>query len=153
MPMLDTTTISNLRRPALYRWLVLGLLCIAAPLWAAPDYRIDTLAEGLEYPWSIAFLPDGDMLVTERGGRLFQLAPDGSRREIAGVPDTYVHSQGGLFDVLPARDFATSRQIFLLGWAISVWRIWRSSSRSSPPRTPRCITAAAWPGWSTAPSS
>jgi aldose sugar dehydrogenase len=80
----------------------------------AVDYRIETLASGLEHPWSLAFLPDGRILVTERAGRL-RVIEEGRLREepVSGVPDSFVRSQGGLFEVLPAPDFADSRWIYL----------------------------------------
>ncbi len=80
----------------------------------AADYRIETLASGLHHPWSLAFLPDGRMLVTERAGRL-RVIEEGRLREqpVSGVPDSFVRSQGGLFEVLPAPDFADSGWIYL----------------------------------------
>jgi aldose sugar dehydrogenase len=91
--------------------LVLFLLMGSAQ---AVDYRIETLASGLEHPWSLAFLPDGRILVTERAGRL-RVIEEGRLREepVGGVPDSFVRSQGGLFEVLPAPDFADSRWIYL----------------------------------------
>ena len=56
--------------------LLLGLL--GSSLASAMDYRIETVTEGLEHPWSMAFLPDGRMLVTERVGRLRIIEQDGS---------------------------------------------------------------------------
>ena len=73
---------------------------VPAPAPAAAAYRIQTLAEGLEHPWSIAFLLDGRMLVTERAGRLRLLGPDGLREApVEGVPEAFVSGQAGLFDV------------------------------------------------------
>lgn len=76
--------------------------------------NVETLAEGLVNPWSLAFLPDGAILVTERDGKL-RVIRDGAlvAEPVAGVPEPYVKSQGGLFDVLPHPDFATNRTIFL----------------------------------------
>ncbi|TVP79549.1 PQQ-dependent sugar dehydrogenase [Thioalkalivibrio sp.] len=80
----------------------------------ASDYRIETLASGLEHPWSLAFLPDGRILVTERAGRL-RVIEEGRLREepVSGVPDSFVRSQGGLFEVLPDPDFAANGLIYL----------------------------------------
>ncbi len=77
-------------------------------------YLVDTLVAGLEHPWSIAFLPDGDKLVTERAGRLRiirddELLPD----PVSGVPEAYVRSQAGLFEVLPHPGFETNRLLYL----------------------------------------
>jgi len=86
------------------------LACAAA----AGDYRIETVAEGLDHPWSLAFLPDGRMLVTERAGRLRVIAGGALRPEpVAGVPPAYVASQGGLFEVLPDPDFESNGRLYL----------------------------------------
>ena len=78
------------------------------------DYRIVTVAEGLVNPWSMAFLPDGDMLITERPGRLRivrngTLLPD----PVDGVPEVFAQGQGGLLDVVPHPDFATNSLLYL----------------------------------------
>lgn len=71
------------------------------------------LADGLVHPWALAILPDGRMLVTERGGQL-RLIRDGVVGEpIAGTPDVYAQGQGGLLDVALAADFESSGQIYL----------------------------------------
>ena len=54
------------------------------------------LVEGLDHPWSLAFLPDGRMLVTERPGRLNLIGRDFKRSHIEGVPRVYASGQGGL---------------------------------------------------------
>lgn len=76
--------------------------------------KIETLAEGLVNPWSLAFLPDGSILVTERDGKL-RIIRDGRllEKSVAGVPAPYVRSQGGLFDILLHPDFETNHTIFL----------------------------------------
>ena len=81
---------------------------------AQQPYRLVTVAEGLSHPWCLAFLPDGDLLVTERSGAL-RLVRDGALQSqpIDGVPPVYVRSQGGLFDVLPHPDFAANRLLYL----------------------------------------
>ena len=92
---------------------LLLLLLFAAP-GAAADYRVETIAEGLEFPWSIAFLPDGALLVTERSGTL-RVIRDGqlAAQPVAGVPDVFVQSQAGLFDVVLDPDFENNRQLYL----------------------------------------
>jgi glucose/arabinose dehydrogenase len=64
-------------------------------------------------PFSIAFLPDARLLVTEKVGALKLRAADGRVSDIAGVPTVAGGGQGGLLDVAPAPDFATSRTIYL----------------------------------------
>jgi aldose sugar dehydrogenase len=81
---------------------------------AEHDYRIVTVVEGLQHPWSIAFLPDGDMLVTERPGRLRivrggRLLPE----PVPGLPEIRSGGQGGLLDVVPHPDFARNRLLYL----------------------------------------
>ncbi|MGV6801107.1 MAG: PQQ-dependent sugar dehydrogenase [bacterium] len=82
---------------------------------AAPiDYQLTPLAEGLESPWCFAFLPSGDMLVTEKAGRLrlirdHQLLP----MPVLGVPEVFYAGQAGLFDVALHPDFANNHIIFL----------------------------------------
>jgi glucose/arabinose dehydrogenase len=78
------------------------------------DYRVVTVADELVHPWSIAFLPEGDMLVTERPGRLRivrngTLLPD----PVPGVPAVHAEGQGGLLDVVPHPDFASNRLLYL----------------------------------------
>lgn len=81
---------------------------------AADGYRLETVAEGLAHPWSIAFLGDGRMLVTERSGRLRIIDDQGLRpASVSGVPPVFDKSQGGLFEVLPAPDFADSGIVYL----------------------------------------
>ncbi len=80
----------------------------------AADYVIETVVEDIDHPWSINFLPDGDALVTQRGGQLRRLSADGELSPpLAGVPPVFVRSQAGLFDALPARDFAESRIVYI----------------------------------------
>lgn len=78
------------------------------------EFRLDTVAEGLEHPWSLAFLPDGSQLVTEREGQLRRIK-DGKLQEqpIAGVPELVVSGQGGLLDVILHPDFENNRTLFL----------------------------------------
>lgn len=78
------------------------------------DFRVVMVAEGLVNPWSMAWLPNGDMLITERPGRL-RIVRDGKliATPVAGVPEVRVGGQGGLFDVTPHPDFASSQLIYL----------------------------------------
>ena len=81
---------------------------------AAVEPRVVTVARGLVEPWSLAFLPDGRMLVTERGGQLRVVTPDGRvSAPVEGLPEVHAVGQGGLFDVLVAADFAVTRRIWL----------------------------------------
>lgn len=76
--------------------------------------RVDKIADGLANPWSIAFLPDGDMLVTERAGRL-RLISNGELDPlpVSGGPRVTTPVLGGLLDVALHPDFATNRTLYL----------------------------------------
>jgi glucose/arabinose dehydrogenase len=78
-------------------------------------FRAVTLTEGLEFPWSLAFLPDGRLLVTERPGRLRLVGTDGrlDPRPLDGVPTVAAVGQGGLLDVALHPDFAKNRLVYL----------------------------------------
>ena len=80
----------------------------------ASDVKTTTILEGLEHPWGIAWLPDGEMLITERGGRL-RIARNGKleAQEISGVPEVFAIGQGGLMDVALHPNFAANRWIYL----------------------------------------
>jgi len=79
------------------------------------DFRAVRVVEGLEYPWGLAFLPDGAMLVTERPGRLRIIAAGGKldARPVAGLPRVAAHGQGGLMDVALHPRFAENRLVYL----------------------------------------
>ena len=77
-------------------------------------FHLVKVADGLEHPWALAFLPDGRMLVTERPGRLRIVA--GGVLEpapVAGVPRVWAEGQGGLLDVALHPDFAENGLIYL----------------------------------------
>ena len=98
-------------RAALLSFAIVVAACSPA---GAENYRIETFVEGLEHPWSIAFLPDGRKLVTERAGRL-RLIEDGRLLEepVRGVPQAYVRSQAGLFEVMLDPDYEENGWIYL----------------------------------------
>ena len=80
---------------------------------SAGPIAVTTVTTHLEHPWSLAFLPDGRMLVTERPGRMRIVGKDGAASPpLTGVPKVFVRSQAGLMDVILARDFAQSRRIY-----------------------------------------
>lgn len=76
--------------------------------------RLVPFASGLQSPWSIAFLPDGRLLVTERDGRLRAIDAAGRvGSPISGVPEVAARGQGGLLDVALDPNFAQNRLIYL----------------------------------------
>ena len=81
---------------------------------ALHDYRVVTVAEGLVQPWSIAFVPGGDLLITERPGRL-RIVRGGTLlpTPVAGVPEVAYENQGGLLEVALHPHFATNRFVYL----------------------------------------
>ena len=78
------------------------------------DFRAVNVVEGLEHPWGMAFLPGGDILITERPGRL-RIVRDGvlDPEPISGVPEVHARGQGGLLDVALHPDFANNRLVYL----------------------------------------
>ena len=81
---------------------------------ALHDYRLVTVVDGLIQPWSIAFLPGGDTLITERPGRL-RILRQGKLlpQAVEGVPKVHYVGQGGLFEVMPHPNFASNRMLYL----------------------------------------
>ena len=97
---------------------VCALLLSSSAMSRAPAQaqalQVETLADGLENPWGLAFLPDGGMLLTERAGKLWRLDAQGRQvAQIANVPPAFVKLQGGLFDVVLDPRFATNSLVYL----------------------------------------
>jgi aldose sugar dehydrogenase len=78
------------------------------------DYRVVTVVDGLVQPWTIAFLPTGDLLITERPGRL-RIVREGKLlpQPVEGVPPVVHSSQGGLLEVMLHPNFASNRFLYL----------------------------------------
>jgi glucose/arabinose dehydrogenase len=80
-------------------------------------FDVSVVASGLEHPWSVEPLPGGDLLVTEKPGRLRIVSAAGQVGEpIAGLPTVFAEGQGGLLDVALSPSFETDRTIF---WSFS----------------------------------
>jgi glucose/arabinose dehydrogenase len=97
-------------------WLVLLFpLALGAQSYKSEEhaFRVVKLVEGLDRPWSLAFLPDGRMLVTERPGRLNLIDRDLKRSPIQGVPRVYASGQGGLLEVAIHPRFSENGLIYL----------------------------------------
>ncbi len=76
--------------------------------------RVVTVAEGLESPWGLAFLPDGSMLVSERDGPVRAVGRDGTfGPRLEGLPRVEASGQGGMLDVALHPDFAGNRLVYL----------------------------------------
>jgi glucose/arabinose dehydrogenase len=76
------------------------------------NITVTTIAKGLTHPWSLAFLPDGRMLVTERPGRMRLLTDDELSEPLAGLPKIHARGQAGLLDVALDKDFAGNRTLY-----------------------------------------
>ena len=158
-------------------WTLLAMtaLCLGAaePLAAAERlgtyetakqrFHLVKVANGLEHPWGLAFLPDGRMLVTERPGRLRIV--DGGKlvsEPIPGVPEVWADGQGGLLDVALHPDFAENGLVYLsyaspddddeaatavaraAGSSATAWRMRRSSTLPCHATTMADTSARAW---------
>jgi glucose/arabinose dehydrogenase len=111
-PMIGIT----MRRPTLATLFALAGSAVGAQSTietSAGPMVVTTVAEGLEEPWGIGFLPDGSFLITERDGRLKHFAAPGADPVlIEGLPEVALDGQGGLLDVMIPADFATSREVW-----------------------------------------
>ena len=84
-----------------------------APAAATSSFTVTTVASGLSAPWALAFLPDGDLLITENVGNLRIVAADGSlSAPIAGLPEISNEGWAGLFDVALDPDFTDNQRIY-----------------------------------------
>jgi len=110
-------------KPPSIRLIILTLALLPIGLSANNDPVITTekqpltyqiLAEGLSHPWSLAFLPDGRMLVTERNGRLRLIDGQGrlDSKPIEGLPKIRQHGQGGLLDVVLHPQFSENHWVY-----------------------------------------
>jgi len=80
---------------------------------SAGQLEVQAVASGLVNPWSLAFLPDGRMLVTERPGRMRLVTPEGQLSPpLKGVPEVFVSGQGGLLDVIIDKSYAQNKTIY-----------------------------------------
>jgi aldose sugar dehydrogenase len=81
---------------------------------ALHDYRVVTVVDALVQPWSIAFLPGGDTLITERPGRL-RIVRQGKLlpQPVEGIPKVFHSGQGGLLEVMPHPNFASNRLLYI----------------------------------------
>ncbi|RZU98618.1 glucose/arabinose dehydrogenase [Spiribacter vilamensis] len=100
----------------LFHYLIVLLAGLTATT-AMADSGVETLAKDLEHPWGMAFLAEGEVLVTERPGRLLYLDLEtGQRAQVSGVPAVDAQGQGGLLDIELHPDFSDNRQVYLT-WA------------------------------------
>lgn len=105
---------SGIRVTLSFLLLFAGLGAAAQTQHTSQEHRFQlvTVATGLHHPWALAFLPGGDLLVTERRGRLLRVAADGATREIGGLPEVTAVGQGGLLDLVLDPGFADNRLLY-----------------------------------------
>jgi aldose sugar dehydrogenase len=100
------------------RWTFIAIYLVAnTSIAVAQELKTEVIAEGLEHPWGLAFLPSGDalgrMLVTERAGRMRAVDANGKiGPPISGLPAIQTGGQGGLLDVAIDPDFARHRWVY-----------------------------------------
>ena len=116
---LSNSRIYNIKKSAV------SLLFISATVFAQ-DFDSDTVktnehsfavslfSDGYEIPWGMAFLPNKELLVSDRSGKLYRVSSDGSNRsEISGVPEVLYKSQGGLLDIAVHPDFSDNNLVYI----------------------------------------
>lgn len=75
--------------------------------------HLDTVFSGIEVPWHMTWLPNGDMLVTDRTGDLYRVDEAGNKVKIKGVPPVRTNDQDGLFEIKLHPDFASNQYVFM----------------------------------------
>ena len=78
-----------------------------------PSYTTDVVTDAIEMPWGMAWLPNGDMLVTDRNGELYRVSDGEVSEPLAGVPEVHVNGQGGLLDIEAHPDYASNGWLYL----------------------------------------
>jgi glucose/arabinose dehydrogenase len=99
-----------------------ALSCATAAQAQTAPFRVATLTDGLEHPWAIALMPDGNLLVSERPGRLQIIdAASGEKRAIGGMPKVRAESEAGVLGLALDPDFAKNGRLYLCystGWML-----------------------------------
>ncbi len=81
---------------------------------AFPAYEIETIAQGLSFPWSLAFLPDGNLLVTERTGQVRIVSAGSVSEPLGGLPkNIYAKGQGGVLDVVLHPNYQSNGWLYM----------------------------------------
>jgi len=117
----DATATDPRPAPSIAPWTAALAACLAATASQAAGIDVATkavklkaemVAEGLDHPWGLDFLPDGSAIVTERGGTMRILAGGTLSEPIEGVPEVSARGQGGLLDVAASPHFSEDRLIY-----------------------------------------
>jgi glucose/arabinose dehydrogenase len=77
------------------------------------NYNLELVTDGLEIPWSMAFLPGERMLITDRNGKMYLRSGNGTMTEMEGIPEVLYKGQGGLMDVELHPDFAVNQMVYI----------------------------------------
>ena len=110
------------KKPRLIRPGLIAVLLVAVPFATRADPTVfttkavavqaETIVSGLEHPWGLDFLPNGDIIATERPGRIRILSGTKLSDPVEGVPDVADRGQGGLLDIAVSPDFESSNLVF-----------------------------------------
>ncbi|MBJ6610121.1 MAG: PQQ-dependent sugar dehydrogenase [Candidatus Thiothrix moscowensis] len=98
-----------------HRWLLLSLwgLLFALPTSLLADVQAVPVVTGLQHPWGMVFLPDGEILISERSGRLRRIQHDKRlAAPVAGLPEIEEYGQGGLLGLALHPRFADNRWLY-----------------------------------------
>lgn len=102
-----------------FLYLLVVLFCLSAQAESENynseqhNFTADTLLDQLDHPWGMSFLPDGNLLVTQRTGKLLRAnLSSGVTEEIKGLPEIHEHGQGGLLDILVHPEFGSNNLIY-----------------------------------------
>ncbi|MCC5955312.1 MAG: PQQ-dependent sugar dehydrogenase [Natronohydrobacter sp.] len=96
------------------------VLALSLPAFSDQGYTVETLAEGLDRPWGMTFLPDhGDLIMTLRGGELALWSSEDGITPISGAPEVVTQGQGGLLDIAVGPDFEETGFVYMT-WAGAV---------------------------------
>ena len=94
--------------------LVLSLSLANAEELSFPAYEVETIAKDLDFPWSLAFLPDGNLLVTERSGQIRMVSAGSVSEPLSGLPNNiYAKGQGGVLDVVLHPDYGSNGWLYI----------------------------------------
>ena len=109
------------------------VFALASASAGAQTVRVQPVAQALDHPWAVAFLPQGRFLVTERAGRLRRVDAQGNvSAPLQGLPAIASGGQGGLLDIVTDSDFARNRMLYFC-----------FSEPDTEPRSPANSTALA----------
>lgn len=78
-----------------------------------PEFSLETITSDIQMPWGMAWLPEGDMLVTDRNGEIFRVRNGEVSDPLGGVPEVHTNGQGGLLDIVLHPDYADNGWLYI----------------------------------------